>query len=102
MFDAMAKSPVVSFAHSEQSPGELINHEVHEMPRPITIRSLETVTRGTGEVNISGNIWRILAYGSRAWVEKQAENAPIGLAQCGIVSRYRPSGHQTHRWQPSL
>ncbi len=25
----------------------------------------------------------------------------IGLAQCGIVSRYRPSGHQTQRWQPS-
>ena len=39
---------------------------------------------------------------SRAWVEKQAENAAIGLVQCGIVSRYRRSGHQRHRWQSSL
>jgi len=44
-------------------PGDLINHGVSEMPRPITIRSLGTVTRETGKVNISGNIWRILAFG---------------------------------------
>ncbi len=75
-------------------PGELINHGVRDMPRPITIRSLETVTRGTGEVNISGNIWRILAFGqSRVGRKASRERAtrPRAVWYSEQVQTVRPS-----------
>jgi len=59
------------------------------------------MSESQGQTPAQQMIGDFLPSDSRAWVEKQAENAAIGLVQCGIVSRYRRSGHQRQRWQSS-